>query len=498
MPSTIISAVNGRSRSSSSQSSRSQTPRPPLTPQGPDGHWGGPIPGRPVSFISPVHGDFKFYNPSFYNRVKLCITQSVSFVIASTLLIGVVFWAVLVEISIQIARRRAVDKPKANFLPWEDCEKWKKEKCSEDVRYYAQQAGFDIADEEVETEDGFYLRMHRVINPRHKSDNVKGGYPVLILHGLFQCSGAFVTSEERSLAFWLSEHGGYQVFLGNTRGIFNMGHRNISRSDPRFWDWTIRELAMYDLPAMIEYVCDVTGYDKIAFIGHSQGNGLAFLSLSQGMRPDIGDRLSCFIALAPAVFAGPLTHGFPFNHLSRVGWSRWKFMFGVLDFIPLMRYSYAMVPSKFFALIGYAMFAYLFSWTDTNWLKRRKAKVFRFTPTPVSSASIFWWCGKGGFAERKCTMDDSMPKWFDESFPPLAIYYGGRDFLVATDPLLERLEKREKDVRLLRVMKVEDSEHCDFYLAADAVEWCFSSFTEDIERTRTDKVIDSTLIDTTV
>jgi hypothetical protein len=33
--------------------------------------------------------------------------------------------------------------------------------------------------------------------------------------GLFQCSGCFITSEERSLAFWLSEHGGYQVFLGN-------------------------------------------------------------------------------------------------------------------------------------------------------------------------------------------------------------------------------------------------------------------------------------------
>ena len=28
-------------------------------------------------------------------------------------------------------------------------------------------------------------------------------------------------------------------------------------------DWTIRELAMYDLPAMVEHVCRETGYDKV-------------------------------------------------------------------------------------------------------------------------------------------------------------------------------------------------------------------------------------------
>lgn len=59
----------------------------------------------------------------------------------------------------------------------------------------------DIVDEEVETDDGYYLRygcahltgknkpfdscltcrVHRVVNPKHKDG--KGGYPVLVLHG---------------------------------------------------------------------------------------------------------------------------------------------------------------------------------------------------------------------------------------------------------------------------------------------------------------------------
>ncbi|KAG8785552.1 hypothetical protein FRC16_001927, partial [Serendipita sp. 398] len=351
--------------------------------------------------------------------------------------------------------------------------------------YYARQCGYDIKDEEVETQDGYFLRMHRVINPRHvPGPDGRGGFPVLILHGLFQSSGSFITSEERSLAFWLSEHGGYQVFLGNTRAVFGMGHRHLSRKDPRFWDWTIRELAMYDLPALVDWVCLATGYDKIAFIGHSQGNGVGFLSLSLGHRPELGDRLSCFIALAPAVFAGPLTHGFPFTILRKVKWKTWQRIFGVLDYIPLMRYSYDYVPPLIFSTMGYTMFAFLFEWTDTNWLKRRKNKMFRFTPTPVSSASIFWWCGEGGFADRQCTMDVDLPRWWDEHFPPLAIYYGGRDFLVRAEPLLERLETKENHIKVIRAEKVPLSEHCDFYWAADAVEWCFSSFMEDIESTR--------------
>ena len=122
--------------------------------------------------------------------------------------------------------------------------------------------------------DGRGKLVQELVSP----DLAVGGFPVLVLHGLFQSSGSFVTSEDRSLAFWLAKKAGYQVYLGNTRGVFDMGHRNFSRNDPRFWgmstsdvvittdhrlDWTIRELAMYDLPTMVEHVCRETGYDKV-------------------------------------------------------------------------------------------------------------------------------------------------------------------------------------------------------------------------------------------
>ncbi|KAK8844816.1 hypothetical protein IAR55_006666 [Kwoniella newhampshirensis] len=429
-----------------------------------------PIPPSPLSLSS---------------KINLFINQLVSVVLSTFFLVFVVGWALTAEAARCLPRWVWPDRPK-NF-PWDKEEYWKKEgkKISKDPTDYARQVGMDIEHQTLETEDGYYLKMHRVIDPdaQPHSDG-RGGFPVLVLHGLFQSSGSFVTSEDRSLAFWLAKNGGYQVYLGNTRGVFDMGHRNFSRNDPRFWDWTIRELAMYDLPAMVEHVCRETGYDKIGFIGHSQGNGLAFISLSLGMCPSLGKKLSVFIALAPAVYAGPLTTGFPFTALNKMEWSKWKRFFGVLDFIPLMRWAYDYCPAKIFAALGYIMFAFLFGWTDTNWLHRRKTKMFRFTPTPVSSASIFWWCGKGGFADRKCTLDDSLDRWFDDRFPPLSIYYGGRDFLVLTEPLLERLEKKETDVKVIKVSKLDLSEHCDFYWAAEAVEWAYLSFLDDIESTR--------------
>lgn len=85
------------------------------------------------------------------------------------------------------------------------------------------------------------------------------------------------------------------------------------------------------------------------------------------------------------------------------------------------------------------MFAFLFDWNDTNWLNRRKPKMFRFTPQPVSSETLYWWAGKGGFAARGCILDENEEQWFEEGFPPISLYAGERDKLVNVHPLRARL-----------------------------------------------------------
>lgn len=54
-----------------------------------------------------------------------------------------------------------------------------------------------------------------------------------------------------------------------------------------------------------------------------------FLALSRGMRPDIGNKLSCFVALAPAVYGGPVLRSFPFSVMRRFkSRAMWKLVFG--------------------------------------------------------------------------------------------------------------------------------------------------------------------------
>lgn len=428
--------------------------------------------------------------PTLKSRFKLFFLQLFANAASAAFLILIVIWALSargLQASYRYLRGRSTPRHRRKWDTDEARAYRKTEKVVKDIRYYARRCGFDVIEQTVETKDGYLLKVFKVEclrkPPKVHSDGRKG-FPVLIQHGLFQSCGSFITSEERSLAFWLAEHGDYQVYLGNNRGVFDMGHSWLKRSDPRFWDYNIKELALYDLPAMVDHVRRDTNYDKIAFIGHSQGNATMFCSLAQGMVPELGEKLSIFIALAPAVYAGPLTTGFPFTYLKSMKWKTWRRWFGVLDFIPLMRISYNWVPSKPFGLLGYQMFAFLFRWTDANWLLDRKPKKFCFMPSPVSSASVFWWTGYAGFSTRGCILDPTAAKWFDKRFPPLVLHHGGKDYLVLAEPLLERLRTHETDVQVIRVQKMDDGEHCDFFWHIDAVELCFESFLEDIERTR--------------
>jgi lysosomal acid lipase/cholesteryl ester hydrolase len=61
-------------------------------------------------------------------------------------------------------------------------------------------------------------------------------------------------------------------------------------------------------------------------------------------------------------------------------------------------------------------------------------------------------------------MDVTLTRWFDARFPPLSIFYGGRDFLVLVDPLLERIRKQEQHVNLIRVEKIDVSEVSWYFL----------------------------------
>jgi predicted alpha/beta hydrolase len=89
-----------------------------------------------------------------------------------------------------------------------------------------------------------------------------GKYPVLMIPGLMQSSGAFCVNDDDSLAFFLCKSG-YDVWLGNNRGYFHPEHRTLKPSSSEFWAWNLRHLANLDIPALVNFVHTQTARPKV-------------------------------------------------------------------------------------------------------------------------------------------------------------------------------------------------------------------------------------------
>lgn len=333
-----------------------------------------------------------------------------------------------------------------------------KELLTQDEVYYANLWGYTSEKHEVVTEDGYILIMYRILK---KGTNPQGKRPVLIGHGLFQCSGAFVLNEERSLAFVLIDEG-YDVWVGNNRSTAGLGHTSLSYKDPEYWNWGLKELGIYDFPALIDHVRLYSGFPKVAYIGHSQGNAQVFVGLS--LLPELSDKLSCFVALAPAVFAGNLINTFPLTLL--INLSDWMFslMFGVGQFLPAMSVAQKYVEPNLFCFLAYSMFSYLFTWWDSHWLRRRKAKYFQYTPRPVSSKLIADWIA--GWGRKGVCMyigDENVNHNQKKSTyqVPLTIFYGTADYLVNGERLVRTFKGFEAHGLSRTQLAKESSNHED-------------------------------------
>lgn len=198
--------------------------------------------------------------------------------------------------------------------------------------------GFVSEEHDVVTSDGFILTIFRIKNPNF--DRV--GKPVLLMHPLLSESSAYLinsgfgfvnesTSEVgNNLGFELAKRDKFDVWLANVRGnTYGLKHRNLTKSDKRFWEFSFDEHAAYDIPAIIQYIQNQTAQQKIDFVGHSQGTAVMFALLSR--HPDFAQNIDHFIAMAPIAYVGKLKspvsylfNSFPFRRY--LNWSPGAFL----------------------------------------------------------------------------------------------------------------------------------------------------------------------------
>ncbi|KAL8948859.1 MAG: hypothetical protein Q9222_004987 [Ikaeria aurantiellina] len=407
-----------------------------------------------------------------------------------------------------------------------------------DVGYYARRVGVDIEEFKVQTEDGFVIDLWHVYNPSeyretsaahrdvggptvfpkgfeeynttrsHQDPPGRQKYPVLLIHGLLQSAGAYCTNDDDSLAFYLAKSG-YDVWLGNNRCGFNPQHQLLNYNDPRMWNWNIRQMGVMDLPALVSRVLSETGFGKLGLVCHSQGTTETFVALAKEQRPELGDRISVFCALAPAVYAGPLIGKMYFKFMRIISPGMFRLMFGIHAFIPFMMTMHRWLPGSLYGVMGYRVFSFLFGWTDTRWDRGLRNRMFQFAPVYVSSESMRWWLGRECFASQKCILatreenrqeeedesdeadmedyydnSETHPSeerrdqkskgrfaWYDHHVPPFALWVAGNDALVDGRRLLRRFERgREPHVRVVHQKIIDEYEHLDVIWAMDMIE----------------------------
>lgn len=338
-----------------------------------------------------------------------------------------------------------------------------------DLQYYVRLSGLDLTENHITTTDGFNLVIHRVVDKNETEEQRAKRYPILLLHGLMQSSASFATSGNDSLAMYLFRIG-YDVWLGNNRCGFTPSHIQYSRYNIHMWQWGIKEMGSIDVPCMIDCILNHSISDKIALVAHSQGTTQMFYSLARDCHPEIGNKLSSFTALSPAVYTGPLLNRWYLKFIQMIPRTGYRIFFGHHSFIGLMIVFHAIMPESVYTFFGYIMFNYLLGWNDSLWNQSFRARHFLFSPVYVSADLMFWWLGKNGFANYGCIFNESVDHWFDrEQFPPLAIFAPGKDNLVDPYALINRLTNYEQ-LKEFKVWDLPAYSHLDVLWAADVVE----------------------------
>ena len=164
---------------------------------------------------------------------------------------------------------------------------------------------------EILTTDGYYLTAYRLPAKKnefdYKNSNIKR-QPIIFQHGLLDsCDCWIVNSEERCFPFIFANLG-YDVWLTNSRGNkYCKKHKTYNIKSFEFWQFSLHDLGLYDLPCYLEYVKKTNNSgEKIIYVGHSQGTSMLFSGLS--INNDYYKNLiKLFIAFAPVARLNKMT-----------------------------------------------------------------------------------------------------------------------------------------------------------------------------------------------
>ena len=153
----------------------------------------------------------------------------------------------------------------------------------------------------VETEDGYILKLYRIPAGKcEKNFRNKQKQSILLVHGIFDSSDAWVCNSEENCIPFILANLGFDVWLGNNRGNkHSRYHKKFSTESFEFWNFSFHEMGAYDLPAFLEHITKINKWsEKVIYIGHSQGTAQIFSALTYNLEY-VRKRVKLAVALGP-------------------------------------------------------------------------------------------------------------------------------------------------------------------------------------------------------
>ncbi|XP_049876863.1 lipase 3-like [Pectinophora gossypiella] len=150
----------------------------------------------------------------------------------------------------------------------------------------------------IKTDDGYFLTLFRI---QPKEQTLVQRPVVFLMHGLLGSADDWLLmGPGKSLAYLLAD-AGYEVWLGNARGS-KYSRRHVSKHPAQadFWQYSTDEIALHDLPVMIDYVLKTSSQEKLYYVGYSQGT-TAFFALAAA-RPEYNNKIIMMYALSPMAY----------------------------------------------------------------------------------------------------------------------------------------------------------------------------------------------------
>lgn len=178
--------------------------------------------------------------------------------------------------------------------------------CEKDMNFHRMlDPSFIFSSYEIPSED-YILKIFRA------RSSLKNSKPVVLSHAICDSADQWVSGREESIGNVLVKEG-FDLFFVNFRGNkYSCKHSKLHSGNIQFWNYSFQEMGEVDLLNVVEFVLKETGEEKVTLMGHSQGAAATFAFLAT--HPEMNEKISKYIALAPVVFLSEMSQMQGFYH----------------------------------------------------------------------------------------------------------------------------------------------------------------------------------------